>query len=192
MMRMTVVIADLRTRRNHLPKVRLGWGNIVKNELGCFTNLPTGVSRHDRLFPIVSNRELTRSIDPGRTEHELYFAYRLPYRSLLRQSNAELDDEQELASDEEVKEVKKFVPVAGFTSDTIRDGDEVLEYFERKGYIKRVSAGRCGSRKVAADESLMVFRISELGMATHESVDGGRPKPRSPAMKASVNWRWVT
>jgi hypothetical protein len=59
----------------------------------------------------------------------------------LRHSNADNSEEQELGSDEEVKEVRKFVPVAGFTSETIRDGDEVLEYFERKGYIKRVSLG---------------------------------------------------
>lgn len=35
--------------------------------------------------------------------------------------------------------MRKFVPVAGFTAEKIRDGDEVLEYFERKGYIKMVS-----------------------------------------------------
>jgi hypothetical protein len=94
-------------------------------------------------------------------EHDLYHAYRLPYRQLLRRANLDPtsfgsqaddqangvdddDDDDPLSSDEEIKVIEKrpkrpFVPVAGFTKDTIRDGDEVLEYFERKGFIKSVS-----------------------------------------------------
>jgi hypothetical protein len=94
-------------------------------------------------------------------EHDLYHAYRLPYRQLLRRANLDPnsfdsevneqvnggeDDDDPLSSDEEIKVIEKrpvrpFVPVAGFTKDTIRDGDEVLEYFERKGFVKSVSEG---------------------------------------------------
>jgi hypothetical protein len=77
------------------------------------------------------------------TEYELYQAYRIPYRQLLRRTNASLnrDSDDELDSEEEVKEIRPFVSYAGFTQDSIRDGDEVLEYFESMGYIKRVSLG---------------------------------------------------
>lgn len=104
----------------------------------------------DKLSPII------------RVEHDLYHSYRLPYRQLLRRANLDLNsfdsetndqvdggenDDDPLSSDEEIKVIEKrpkrpFVPVAGFTKDTIRDGDEVLEYFERKGFVKSVSEGR--------------------------------------------------
>jgi len=112
-------------------------------------------------------------------EHDLYHAYRLPYRQLLRRANLDPtsfdsevnnqdnggeDDDEPLSSEEEIKVIEKrpkrpFVPVAGFTKDTIRDGDEVLEYFERKGFVKSVSYGafeHVGSRMT--DLRLASFR----------------------------------